>query len=53
VNIVKKTLPARRKVQKFCSTSCRVKSHHQKTKPSNKLKIVNLENQTEKPVTTG
>ena len=40
--------PARRKVQKFCSTSCRVKSHHQKTKISNKLATSNSENQTKK-----
>jgi hypothetical protein len=36
-------LPARRKVQKFCSNSCRSKSHHQKTKKGNKLTTLNLE----------
>ena len=39
-------LPARRKVQKFCSTSCRVKAHHQKTKMSLKLMIPRSEKQT-------
>jgi hypothetical protein len=36
-------LPARRKVQKFCSNSCRAKSHHQKTKKGSKLTTLNLE----------
>lgn len=36
-------LPTRRKVQKFCSNSCRSKSHHQKTKKGNKLPALNLE----------
>lgn len=39
----KEFLPTRRKVQKYCSNSCRSKSHHQKTKINNKVKEVKKE----------
>lgn len=41
-------LPTRRKIQKFCSTSCRVKSYHQKIKTSKALTTINSGIQTEK-----
>jgi hypothetical protein len=41
-------LPSRRKVQKFCARSCRVKSHHQKTRTSKALTTINSGVQTEK-----
>ena len=41
-------LPTRRKVQKFCSNSCRVKSHHQKIKVNNKSATSNPESQIKK-----
>jgi hypothetical protein len=33
-------IPKRRNIQRFCSTSCRVKSHHQKTKTNTKLLVL-------------
>ena len=44
----KEFLPTRRKIQKFCSNSCRSKSHHQKTKISKAISISNLETKPEK-----
>ena len=34
--------PARRKIQKFCSNSCRSKNHHHKNKTGNKTSIEKL-----------
>ncbi len=39
-------IPKRRYVQRFCSTSCRVKAHHQKTKKSND-KLMGAENKNQ------
>ncbi|UAM97288.1 hypothetical protein K8354_13290 [Polaribacter litorisediminis] len=44
----KEFLPTRRKVQKFCSNSCRSKSHHQKTKVSKALSTLKGVTKTEK-----
>jgi pyridoxal/pyridoxine/pyridoxamine kinase len=44
----KEFLPTRRNIQKFCSNSCRSKSHHQKTKISKAISISNSEAKIEK-----
>jgi hemolysin activation/secretion protein len=44
----KEFLPTRRKIQKFCSNSCRSKSHHQKTKISKAVSISNSEATSQK-----
>jgi hemolysin activation/secretion protein len=43
----KEYLPTRRKIQKFCSNSCRSKSYHQKTKISKAVNASNSETKTE------
>lgn len=42
----KEFLPTRRKVQKYCSNSCRSKSHHQKTKLNNKVNEIEKDKNT-------
>lgn len=44
----KEFLPVRRRVQKFCSNSCRSKSHHQKVKSRDKIEVGKLENKIAK-----
>ncbi|RBW55207.1 hypothetical protein DS884_16385 [Tenacibaculum sp. E3R01] len=44
----KEFLPVRRRVQKYCSNSCRSKSHHQKVKSGDKIGIDKPENKTNK-----
>ncbi|WP_299160251.1 hypothetical protein [uncultured Tenacibaculum sp.] len=44
----KEFLPVRRRVQKYCSNSCRSKSHHKKAKSTDKIEVDKLGNKTTK-----